>query len=283
VLSSGAEPELEEAARQLRAATGAEVLRLDLRDHGLSASRSNPGHVADVDHIGQYDEDVADVLATLRRERPGARIVLAGHSMGGGIALRYAAARRDLGARVVVDGYILFAPLLGEGSPTARREPISGTATPSDPIIKAAVPRIIGLAMLTAARIRWLNGLGTLYFDLPFDLPVRAYTFRAMASMAPDDYRAALKADAKPMLVLVGEKDEAFRAEAYPALIAQHENAKTVLVPGASHDGVCGDPRSLQAIVSWLAESGLREGLLGHGGRELRGPHGAAAHVPFTP
>lgn len=256
VLSSGAEPELEEAAHQLRAATGAEVLRLDLRDHGLSASRADPGHVADVDHIGQYDEDVADVLATLRREHPEERIVLAGHSMGGGIALRYAA-RRDLHAGAEVDGYLLFAPLLGDSSPTARKEPASGAETPSDPVVKVAVPRLIGLAMLTTVRIRGLNGLGTLFFDLPFDLPVRAYTFRAMASMAPDDYRSALKADTKPMLVLVGEKDEAFHAEAYPAVIAQHKNAETVLVSGASHDGVCSDPRSVRAIVSWLAESKL--------------------------
>jgi len=74
-----------ETARLLHETLGATVVSLDLRGHGLS--EGTPG---DVDRIGQYEDDVADVVATLRRERPGARVLLSGHSMGGGIALRYA-------------------------------------------------------------------------------------------------------------------------------------------------------------------------------------------------
>ena len=49
---------------------------------------------------------MADIVSALHRESPTSRIILAGHSMGGGIAMRYAerhAARRDVPD---VDGYL---------------------------------------------------------------------------------------------------------------------------------------------------------------------------------
>lgn len=249
VLASGAEPAIAEAARRLEGAAGVSVYRLDLRDHGLSASRGRQDHLADLDHIGQFEEDVADVLAHLRREHPEAPLVLAGHSMGGGIALRYLA-RPELRAGADVDGVLLYAPLLGERSPTARKAAKAEPGAP--PLVRAAVPRIVGLALLNLLQIRVLNGLGTLYFDLPADLPVRGYSFRAMASLAPEDYRAALRSGDRPLLAIVGSNDEAFQAEAYPRVIALHPKGETVLVPGASHDGVLTDPRSTDAAATWL-------------------------------
>jgi alpha-beta hydrolase superfamily lysophospholipase len=238
-------------ARGLRAEAGAEVYRLDLRDHGSSASRPRRDHLADLDHVGQYEEDVADVLALLRREHPGAPLVLAGHSMGGGIALRYLA-RPELHAGAEADGLLLYAPLLSERAPTARKAPASGGEAGGPSLIRVALPRIVGLAMLELVRFRALGGLGTLYFDLPADLPVRAYSFRAMASMAPEDYAAALRAGSQPLLAIAGEGDEAFHAAAYPGVIALHPQGKTVLVPGAGHDGVLSDPRSVAAAGAWL-------------------------------
>ena len=240
-MSSGAE--LEKAARRLQAATGATVLRLDLRGHGLS--EGTPG---DLDHIGQWEEDVADVVQALHKQSPGARILLAGHSMGGGIAMRYAE-RRDVPG---VEGYLLFAPHLGEKSPTSRKEPAAGGDPKAPPAIQVNVPRILGLILLNVVGIRGLNGLDTLYFDLPMALPFRAYTFRAMASVAPDDYRDALTADAKPMLVLVGQNDEAFRAGEYPAVVALHRNGKAVIIPGATHDGVVLSDAAFAAVGEWF-------------------------------
>ena len=239
----GSSAELEDAARLLHESTGASVIRLDLRGHGLSAGR--PG---DVDHIGQYEDDVADVVGTLRREHPTGRLVLAGHSMGGGVALRYASHRAVPG----VDGYLLFAPLLGMRSPTERREPATGSAETTEPFLKVHVPRLVGLAMLNGVGVRCLNSLGTLYFNVGRGFPIRTYTFRAVASMAPDDYRVALAADAKPMLVLVGRNDEAFRTGAYPAVIALHRNGRTVLIEGESHDGVTRSPVAFAAVEDWV-------------------------------
>jgi non-heme chloroperoxidase len=244
VMSSGAE--FEDGARMLRESTGGAVIRLDLRGHGLS-----DGTPGDIDHIGQWEEDVADVVSALQKENRGSRIILAGHSMGGGIVMRYARRRAEQRDVPDVNGYLLFAPHLGQSSPTSRTEPAGGADAHAVQPIKVHVPRTIGLVMLNVVGIRGLNGLDTLYFDIPGDLPIRAYTFRAMASMSPDDYRSALTADAKPLLALVGQNDEAFQAKEYPAVIGLHRNGRTIIIAGVTHDGVTVSPVAFDAIRDW--------------------------------
>jgi alpha-beta hydrolase superfamily lysophospholipase len=70
-----------------------------------------------VAHIGQYEEDAAGRHRRPRAQSPNRRIILAGHSMGGGVSLRYAL----LGSAPKVDGYLLLAPLFGGDSPTMRQ------------------------------------------------------------------------------------------------------------------------------------------------------------------
>ncbi len=76
---------------------------LDLRGRGESGGRSG-----DVDHIGQYEEDLTDVVAALRSAHPDRGFVLSGHSMGGGIAQRFAQASDS----PAVDG----SPVMGQGA-----------------------------------------------------------------------------------------------------------------------------------------------------------------------
>lgn len=232
----------EETARLLAEASGGRVVRLDLRGHG-----SSEGKRGDVAGLGRYDEDVAGVLAQLRAERPDGRLLLAGFSMGGGIALR------ALGRGVDVDGTVLFAPLLGTGAPTERRAAGPPDPNAPEPRMKVHVPRLLGLAMLNAVRIRGLNGLDTLLFNLRRDGRLETYTFRAMASMAPEDFRAVLSKDPRPLLCLVGRNDAAFRAEAYPEAMRAHRTARTVLLDGVSHEGATRSPLALEALRAWVA------------------------------
>jgi alpha-beta hydrolase superfamily lysophospholipase len=237
----GSARSLDSTAVLLRSATGVTVLRPDLRGHGRS-----DGAPGDVGHIGQYEEDVADLVAVLRREHPGGRIVLAGHSMGGGIAVRYAAR----GLLPAVDGYLLFAPHLGFTSPTSQ--PRSTPAGSGEAPMKLHLKRTIGLVMLNAVGVGALNGLPTLHFNLGEGFRMRGYTYRAMAGMAPDDHRAALRADTLPLLVVVGENDEAFDAAAYPAVVSLHPGGRAVVVPGAGHEGINTDPAALDAVRDWF-------------------------------
>ncbi|MDX2007270.1 MAG: alpha/beta hydrolase [Meiothermus sp.] len=239
VLGSGAL--LNRTAGMLQEATGAEVVTLDLRGHGLRADR--PG---DVDYIGQYEDDVADAIAHLRRNRPDQRIILAGHSAGGGISLRYAL-KEARGAAPAVDGYLLFAPHLGSRSPTTPT-----TFSPEGArFVQLQLPRVLGLSLLNALGIRAANGVRVLFFNLPPELPLRAYSYRALSSLFPADHRPALKAVRAPLLVVVGSRDGSFKATEYGRVISAYSKGTVELVEGADHEGVLTDARTFEAIKRW--------------------------------
>src|SRR6185295_13353319 len=237
----GSSLEMNRPAGLLREATGANVVTLDLRGHG--ASGGAPG---DISYIGQYEDDLADVVAKLRAGRPHGRVLLAGHSMGGGIILRYV----TRSGVPPVDGYLLFAPYLGAKSPTTPQESQPG----EDAFLRLHLPRTLGLALWNEVGITGFNGLHTLFFNLPAELPLTSYSYRAMAGNAPEDHAPALariEASGRPLLVLVGRRDEAFRADQYAAALGPEKKALR-LIDGASHDGVLTDPQALRAVGRWL-------------------------------
>jgi alpha-beta hydrolase superfamily lysophospholipase len=237
----GTSLELNRPSGLLREATGASVVALDLRGHG--ASGGAPG---DIDYIGQYEDDLADVVAKLRAERPHGRVILAGHSMGGGIILRYV----TRSGVPPVDGYLLFAPYLGAKSPTTPQESRPG----EDAFLRLHLPRTLGLALWNSVGVTGFNGLHTLFFNLPKELPLTSYSYRAMVGDAPEDHAPALakiEASGRPLLVLVGSKDEAFRADRYSEALGQEKGALRI-IDGASHDGVLVDPQAIQEAGRWL-------------------------------
>lgn len=226
----------------LREATGASVVALDLRGHG--ASGGSPG---DVRYIGQYEDDLADVIREIRSRQPRGRIFLAGHSMGGGIALRYA----QRPGVPPVDGYLLFAPYLGWSSPTTRKE-ADPSASGGEEFLKIHLSRILGLKLLNTAGITAFNGLRTELFNLPPGVPLRSYSYRAMENGAPEDYREALRAVHAPLMVVVGSRDEAFLADHYVAVVRRYSQGKVVIVPDANHNGVLHDGQALTAVGDWI-------------------------------
>ena len=115
--------------------------------------------------------------------------------------MRYAAKP----AMPLVDGYLLFAPHLGEKSPTSNTPVPAGSAEPDVSLeapLKVQVPRTIGLIMLNSIGISAFNHVGTLYFNVSDGNGRMYYSFAAMADMAPEDYRVALSADEKPLLLI---------------------------------------------------------------------------------
>jgi alpha-beta hydrolase superfamily lysophospholipase len=230
-------------AGRLREALAADVYALDLRGHGRS-----DGRAGDVDAVGQYEEDLAAVISAIRAERPGARLVLAAHSMGGGIAARYAMRP----AEPAVDAYVLYAPELGRDAPTIRSDPPPPGV---EPWLKLDLPRLLGLVMLNTIGVTALDGLPIVALHTTEEDRVRAYSFRALASAGPDSHAEALAAFAAPLLVVVGSEDEAYRADRYAAAVAEHARApaRVEVIEGASHNGVLHDPRAVAAVAAWLS------------------------------
>lgn len=234
------------AAPMLREVSGAAVVALDLRGHGQSE-----GIAGDVDYIGQYEDDVADVIAAIRAEKPDGRLILAGHSMGGGIALRFA----QLPDAPSVDGYLLFAPHLGTNAPTMPA-PQPETSNVAAAFTQLHVPRLIGLTMLNVVGIQALNQQDTLFFNLP-DTTTHTYSYRAMVNTAPTEYGAALTAVNAPLLVVVGSHDEAFVAEQFPTAVSAYSDGEVHVVPEESHNSIVESATAMTIIQNWLDDTQL--------------------------
>lgn len=228
-------------AGMLRTATKAEVWTLDLRGHGNSEGR--PG---DVDHMNQYAEDVAGILGALKKQFPKKRLILAGHSMGCGVALRTAMLKK-----APVDGYIFLAPLIGHDSPALPTAEES-QKLPAQDQVAIHFPRIIGLKMLDELGQHQYDSLPVLWFAGPPTVGPRAYSYRANMSMAPDSYQMGLKALNAPMLMLVGTNDEAFNAVRLKDAVSSTPNTKAVLIPGATHNDIRQNPEAFKAISAWM-------------------------------
>ena len=229
-------------ASHLSGRAKAAVYAVDLRGHGASGGRRG-----DVDYIGQLEDDLADVVAAVRRERPDARIVLLGHSAGGGLLVRSAGGDRvPPGA-----GYILLAPYLGVEAPTTRAD--------SGGWAKADMPRIVELATRAAMG----DASGQEAIVLRFNVPpsearpdqVLAYSYRMMMSYNPRrEFARDLAAIRAPLLVIAGQRDESFYAERYEPTIAPHARATVTVLPGVTHLGLVVSGRAAEEIEAWLAK-----------------------------
>lgn len=227
----------------LREVLEANVIAIDLRGHGQSAGR--PG---DVSTPNQYAEDLDDIIASIRTENPDETILLAGHSMGGGIVLRHA----ETFPNTQVDGYLLFAPNLGNSAPTTSRN-----LDLDNNFIKSHLSRGLGLRMLNEYGIHQYDSLEVVFYNMPEQFPLRSYSYRSMEASVPTDYRQALRMTDQPLLMLVGSEDEAFVAEEYPPLFKAYSQGECYLIEGETHNGIRHSKVAMERIRNWAVESGL--------------------------
>jgi alpha-beta hydrolase superfamily lysophospholipase len=227
------------------ARAGVPAFAPDVRGQGLSGRRG------DIDYIGQLDNDLTDFVGVVRRTYPDARLVLVGHSAGGGFALRIAGEPQGR----LFSRFVLLSPVLGRLAPTGR--PDAGWAKPK-------VGRIVLLSALNALGVTAFNGATTVDFNLPPGAETlgltQAWSYRMMVNYDPRGVtqlagrptyrRDAAKAPA-PIAVIAGAADEQFFAERYAAAFAGLPRPVAVaLVPGVTHMGVISDPRATPLIVA---------------------------------
>lgn len=233
----------------------AEVFTPDLRGHG-----ARPARRGDIDYIDQLEDDVADLIAHIRERSSDATtaapqdatILVGGHSSGGGLALRFAGSPHADEA----SGYLLLAPFLKHDAPTTRAN-AGGWAKPK-------VPRIVFLSILNGFGVRSLNDLIVIEFDMPEiardGTETLAYSFRLNTGYAPRDYEkdlAAIASAKAPLLVIIGDEDEALVAEAFPEVIEAHApRGRVEILPGESHLGLVVGEAVRSPIVAWIEEQG---------------------------
>lgn len=218
----------------------ADVYAPNIRGH----FRAGPTR-GDIHHVGQLEEDIADLIASIRKNDPDAFVVLGGHSSGGALAIRFA----NGPFAGSVDAYLAVAPFLGHRAPTFVAD-AGGWAHPS-------VPRIVGLTMLNNAGIRALDHLPTLAFNLPEryrdGTETLAYSHRLTTNInLRGDFEADIASLPHRALVLVGRDDEAMRAAEFPALFGRLTKAEIMLLDGVGHLDAVSHPAMLRATAAWL-------------------------------
>jgi pimeloyl-ACP methyl ester carboxylesterase len=222
----------------------ADVIVPDLRGHGTA-----PGRRGDVDYIGQLEDDLADMIAAVAR--PDQPVIMAGHSSGGGLVVRFAGGEHG----AMIDGAVLLAPYLKYDAPTMR-ENAGGWN-------HVLTRRIIGLSILNTFQITALNHLPIIQLDMPravLDGPLGntatvAYSYRLNQSFAPrsnylDDVAALPK-----FVLLAGGADEAFISSQFaPTMGPVTDKGRFDMILGATHLGLVDDPRTLGIIKGFLDE-----------------------------
>ena len=216
----------------------AQVVIPDLRGHGLKPARRG-----DIDYIGQLDDDLDDLLRFCVGKYHPEKIFIAGHSSGGGLALRLMGNEK----RRQADGYVLLAPYLSHDAPTTNDK--SGWAEPS-------LFRVILAHTLNGFGLHWLDHTVTLRFNLPKKYrdgtETLAYTHALVTSFSPIDYQSDLQKTAKRTLVIVGENDEAMNASEYQKALPQNNNFELTILPKINHMGVVVSDQTVSAINKWL-------------------------------
>lgn len=237
---SGSESRYLSRISSLLSSTGiSRVITPDLRGHGRNKEQRG-----DIDYVGQLDHDVEDLLTYIRKNYSGTKIVLGGHSSGGGMALRY------VGNESVSqpDALLLFSPYLGHTAPTVK--PNSGGW------VTVALKRWIGLSMINSIGIKTFNDMPVLIFNRPEawndDLQVANYSYRMTINFAPNNYIKDIERIAIPTLVLVGKNDESFYPEKFEEVFDSSKNNIDVhIVKNATHMNIINTDNSIDYVVNW--------------------------------
>ncbi|MBE7213793.1 lysophospholipase [Shewanella benthica] len=220
-----------------------QVVTPDLRGHGVSPKRRG-----DIDYLGQFEDDLADLIGQLKQGSQLTSIIMGGHSSGGGLAIRFAGGEYgDL-----ADAYLLLAPFIFYNAPTTRPN-AGGWAKPY-------TARIIGLSMLNNIGIHRFDYLTSIEFNMPESVrngtETLVYSYRLNSSFAPRDYTKDISAITQPLLLLAGSADETMFADKYQALISStlpdNDKAEVKVLPGISHMGIVVNPDVRPVIKQWL-------------------------------
>jgi non-heme chloroperoxidase len=235
--STGSGLEMHKVAQALQAA-GATVYAIALRGHGGSGTQNG-----DVSYLGQFDDDLADLLKSLGLDKPGVHRTLAGFSSGGGFVLRIAGSSHA----ALFDDYLAISPFVAQDSPTNKPN-AGGWAG-------AAMPRIVALSVLHGFGLSWFQGLPAVHFATQATADANrtpVYSFRLMASLQLGrDWRATLARIRAPTQIVIGANDELFNADQFqPLMQAINRRIGVSVMPNEGHLGMIGDAPATAAIAA---------------------------------
>jgi alpha-beta hydrolase superfamily lysophospholipase len=221
----------------------AQVYTLDMRGHGLSDGPR--GHA--VDGPSRMVEDVVAFVAHLRETGAAERVILGGHSAGGGLILGVSRHAPEL-----ADAYLFMAPFLGVDSPTNRAH-FGGW-------VKVRPFRLLALMAANLFGVSRFNQATVLDFDAQARARdpryVAGWSLNTLLAFGPGRWmkRAPPIPVERPVLVLAGTGDECFRQPLYRhafKVVAPH--AEIPDVGACGHWDLLVDMKSIALIGAWVA------------------------------
>jgi non-heme chloroperoxidase len=234
----------DELATFVSAAGAAKVVLPNMRGHYFSGRRRG-----DVEYIGQYEDDIVDLIRELRRQGNMGPIILGGHSSGAGFVLRFAG---GLGPQQeAIAGYIALAPII------PRTAAVRGGDAGGWNVID--LPRILGLVALNAIGVHGFDGLPIIAFNKPASAwngtETLAYSWRLNRSYhSRDDYQSDMAAMPANALILVGDNDEAVDGAALLALLQDAGyRGGTEILAQTTHFGIFHSPEALKRVADYVA------------------------------
>lgn len=228
-------------ANSLSSTNLATVITPDLRGHGRNISTE-----VDIEYIGQLEYDIEDIIHYAKENLGAEKVILAGHSSGGGLVLRYNGNTRLTN----VDKAIMISPYLGHDSPTVK--PNSGDW------VTVGVKRWVGISLLNPIGITYFNEMPVLFFNRPRayndSLQVESYSYKMAVNFAPKDFEDEVKQLSTKSLVIVGERDESFYPNRFEKVFEPANSFVTVnLIPEANHLDIVKNDEVLAEIKNWIS------------------------------
>lgn len=221
----------------------AKVVLPNLRGHYQSGR-----HRGDIEYVGQFEDDIADLIAELRRQGNQGRIVLGGHSSGGGFVIRFAGGTH---ARLV-SRFLMSSPVIPT-SPTLREGSAGGWA-------QVHTRRLIALVILNLFSIRGFNALPVICFNKPSQFwdgtETLSYSYRLNMSYHPRNrYTLDLRRLADKAFVLIGDHDEAVDAQRLQKIFGREcPESRFQIIPDINHFGIFTSTSVHAMLVDWLAQ-----------------------------
>jgi len=201
----------------------------------------------DIKYINQLEDDINDLVLFIKKKHPTSKIIIGGHSSGGGLAVRYAGSQYGKEA----DAYLLLSPYLKYNSPTTKVNS-GGWASPHS-------PRLAGLSMLNNIGIRFFNYLNIIDFNMPLEYrdgtETLSYSYRLNTGFTPRNYIKDLSSMGQKLLVVAGTADESLNAEKFFPVISKYKpDVKVQILENVTHMGIVTETEISTIVNEWLAD-----------------------------